>query len=83
MAGGLHSAEGLGPISEMGIWVDPEGSVNPAEAVPFLDTFSGDLLCYLTTGGGAWLKSGQFEKVKNLEKEVARYFEALIKGSRI
>ena len=83
MAGGLHDKHDLGPVSEMGIWVEPGGPIDPAVAVPFLETFSGSQLCYLPDGGGAWLESCQFRRVKNLEREVARYFEALLKGTRI
>lgn len=83
MAGGLHAGDELGPVSESGIWVEPDGPVDPATAVPFLETFSGTQLCYLPDGKGAWLEACQFRPVKNLEREVARYFEALLKGTRI
>jgi len=83
MAGGLHAGDELRPVSETGIWVEPGGPIDAAAAVPFLETFSGSQLCYLTNGGGAWLESCQFRRVKDLEREVARYFEALLQGSRI
>jgi len=83
MAGGLHAGDALGPVSETGIWVQPGGPIDPAAAVPFLETFSGSQLCYLPGGKGAWLEACQFRAVRNLEREVARYFEALLKGSRI
>lgn len=82
-AGGLHCAEELAPVSETGIWVEPGGTIDPTVAVPFLETFSGSQLCYLPDGSGAWLKACRFQKVKNLEREVAGYFEALLKGKRI
>ena len=83
MAGGLMAASSLDLISNSGMWVSPDGPVDPKTAVPFLETFTGNYLCYLTDGGGAWLESCEFRRVKNLEREVARYFEALIKGTRI
>jgi hypothetical protein len=82
-AGGLHAGHELIPVSEMGMWVEPNEDIDAAAAIPFLETFAGSQLCYLTDGGGAWLKACQFERVKNLEREVARYFEALLKGTRI
>ena len=82
-AGGLFSGHLLDPISETEIWVDPENKVDPTTAIPFLETLSGSQLCYLTGGGGAWLKAGKFHLVKNLEAEVASYFEALLDGKRI
>jgi hypothetical protein len=82
MAGGLLAAEDVGPISETGIWVEPGGPIEPSSAFGFLESFSGSRLCYLTDGGGAWLEACHFRRVKNLEREVARYFEALIKGTR-
>ena len=83
MAGGLHPADRLGPVSETGMWVEPGGPIDPAVAVPFLETFSGSQLCYLPDGGGAWLEACQFRRVESLEREVARYFEALLQGTRI
>ena len=83
MAGGLHSGTGLEPMSESGIWIEPGGPVDPATAINFLETFSGSQLCYLLDGGGAWLEAGQFRRVEDLEGEVARYFEALLDGTRI
>lgn len=82
-AGGLHAADELGPVSESGMWVEPGGPIDPASAIAFLETYSGSQLCYLPDGGGAWLEACHFRKVKNLEREVARYFEALLKGKRI
>lgn len=82
-AGGLHAVDELCPVSETGIWVEPGGPVDPASAIIFLETFSGSQLCYLPDGGGAWLESCRFRKIKDLEREVARYFEALLKGTRI
>lgn len=83
MSGGLHDGVGLGPVSESGIWVEPGGPIDPDSAVPFLESLSGSQLCYLPDGSGAWLAACQFQRVKNLEREVARYFEALLKGTRI
>jgi hypothetical protein len=82
VAGGLHAGDALRTIAETGIWVEPGGSIDPAAAVTFLETFSGSQLCYLTVGGGAWLEACQFRPVKNLEREVGKYFEALLKGTR-
>jgi hypothetical protein len=82
-AGGLHSGDELAPLSETGMWVEPGGSIDPIMTVPFLETFSGNQLCYLPNGGGAWLKDCTLHRVKNLEREVAAYFEALLKGTRI
>jgi hypothetical protein len=65
------------------MWVEPGGPIDPATAVPFLETFSGSQLCYLPDGSGAWLESCQLRRVENLEVEVSRYFEALLKGTRI
>jgi hypothetical protein len=83
MAGGLHAGDDLESVSETGIWVEPGGPVDPAAAIPFLETFAGSQLCYLLDGGGAWLESCEFRRVKNLEREASRYFEALLKGTRI
>jgi hypothetical protein len=83
MAGGLHGGDRLKPVSEIGIWVAPGGPIDPAEAVPFLESLSGSQLCYLPDGSGAWLESGQFRRVPSLEREVAEYFEALLNGTRI
>ncbi len=82
-AGGLHCGNELVPISETGMWVQPDGKIDPAAAIPFLETYSGSQLCYLVDGGGAWLKACEFHRVKNLEREVARYFGALLRGTRI
>lgn len=82
-AGGLHCGDELAPLSETGMWVEPGGSIDPALAVPFLETISGSQLCYLPKGGGAWIKACTLHRVKNVEREVAKYFEALLKGTRI
>ncbi len=83
MAGGLHPGDALGPVSETGMWVEPDGPIDPTLAIPFLETFAGSQLCYLPDGGGAWLEACKFRPVENLEREVKRYFEALLKGTRI
>jgi hypothetical protein len=83
MAGGLHCGDELVPLSETGMWVELGGQIDPAAAVPFLETFSGSQLCYLPDGGGTWLKACTLSRVKDLEREVAKYFEALLKGTRI
>src|SRR5262249_47260272 len=83
MAGGVHPGGALEPVAENRPWVEPGGPIDPATAVPFLETFSGSQLCYLPGGGGAWLEACQFRRVKDLEREVGRYFEALLKGTRI
>jgi hypothetical protein len=83
MAGGLHPGDELEPLSKMGMWIEPGGKIDPTDAIPFLETFAGSQLCYLSDGGGAWLKAGQLSRVKNVEREVAKYFEALLKGTRI
>ena len=84
MAGGLVPADKLAPVSEMDMWVEPGGPIDPGKAVPFLETFSGSQLCFLPDGTGAWLEeAGQFRQVKNLERETARYFEALLRCTRI
>jgi hypothetical protein len=82
-AGGLSPGDSLETLSQTGIWVEPESAIDPDAAVPFLETFSGSQLCYLPDGSGAWLEEGTLRRVKNLEREVARYFNALLKGSRI
>jgi len=82
-AGGLHCGDELVPVAETGMWVEPGSPIDPATAVPFLETYSGSQLCYLVGGGGAWLEACEFHHVKNLEREVARYFEALLRGTRI
>lgn len=83
MAGGLHAVDSLKPITETEIWVAPGGKIDPATAIPFLETLSGSQLCYLTSGGGAWLRSGELHRVKSLEAEVKKYFDAWLKGTRI
>jgi hypothetical protein len=82
-AGGLHAADELYTVSEMGVWVEPGGAVDPASATVFLETYSGGQLCYLPDGGGAWLESCELRRVRDVEREVARYFEAVLKGDRI
>jgi hypothetical protein len=82
-AGGLQSGDALESVTEAGMGVKPGGPIDPAVAVPFLGSLSGSELCYLPDGSGAWLESCQFRRVENLEREVARYFEALLKGTRI
>lgn len=82
-AGGLLPAEELTPVSETGIWVEPGGPVEPTDAVPFLETLGGSYLCFLPDGTGAWLEDCRFRRVRSLEREVARYFEALLKGTRM
>lgn len=83
MAGGLHAGDQLVPLSETGMWVEPGGPIDPTAAVPFLETFAGSQLCYLPDGRGAWLKACQLHPVDDLEAEVARYFDALLEGTRI
>ena len=83
MAGGLHAGDGLEPVSETGMWVEPGGPIDPATAIPFLETFSGSQLCYLPDGGGAWLEACQLRRIEDLEREVGRYFEALLEGTRL
>ena len=82
-AGGLHPGDRLKPASETSIWVEPGGSIDPAGAVPFLESPSGGQLCYLPDGGGAWLAACRFRRVESLEREVARYFETLLDDTRI
>jgi hypothetical protein len=81
-SGGLHPGDRLGPVSEMGIPVEPGGDIDPAAAIPFLETYSGSQLCYLPDGGGAWLEACQFRKVQNLERDVTKYFEGELRGER-
>ena len=83
MAGGLHAGHELEPASESGIWIEPGGPIDPAAAIPFLETLSSSQLCYLPDGGAAWLESCRFRPVKHLDREVARYFDALLQGTRI
>lgn len=84
MAGGLYAGDELVPISELPIWIGEEAPEAYTAAIPFIETLSGRMLCYLAgDGGGVWYEEGQLNPVKNLEKEVARYFEALLKGTRI
>jgi hypothetical protein len=82
-AGGLHPGDELIPVSEMGIAVHDDSSLNPVEAIPFLETYAGSQLCYLPDGSGAWLEACRFRQVESLEQEMARYFEALLRGTRI
>ena len=81
-SGGLHPGDTLGPVSETGMWVEPDGTIDQETAIPFLETFSGSQLCYLPDGTGAWLEASHFRKVRSLEREVAKYFEALVRGER-
>lgn len=83
MAGGLHAGDKLVTLDQTGMWVDPQEAISPSLAVPFLETASGSQLCYLPDGTGVWLKACRFDRVKNLEREVASYFKALLKGTRI
>ncbi|VTS06853.1 hypothetical protein [Tuwongella immobilis] len=83
VAGGLRAGDRLAPVTESGMWVEPGGPIDPAQAVPFLETLSGSQLCYLPDGSGAWLEACQFRPIAKLESEVARYFQALLKGKRI
>src|SRR5262245_6251362 len=68
-----------------GVGISEGNEVDPREAIAFLETFSGDMLCYLRGGGGAWYRHevGRIEPVRDLEKELARYFGALLFGKRI
>jgi hypothetical protein len=77
-AGGIYAGDGIGPVSEMGIWVEPDGEIDPSHAVFFLDTEAGSQLCYLPDGAGVWLEAGRFRRVRSLEKEVANYFDQLL-----
>lgn len=81
-AGGLFPAEELVPFSEAGIAVNEEGDVSAARAVPFLEDLDGSMLCYLPDGSGAWFDSGTLRRVEDLEKEIAKYFEAVLSGMR-
>jgi hypothetical protein len=81
--GGVFHADQLQSIAEMGIAVVEESSVDPTQAIAFLATYSGSQLCYLPDGTGAWLEEGRFKAVKNLGGEMARYFKALIRGTRL
>lgn len=82
-AGGIERPETLQSIDEMGTWVSSDNDVDPKSAIAFLSTFSGDDLCYLPNGQGAWLKGGSIERVEDLDAEIAKYFEALLDGERI
>src|SRR5262249_23859873 len=46
-SGGLHPSDGLGSVAESGMWAEPDGDIDPATAIPFLETYSGSQLCYL------------------------------------
>jgi hypothetical protein len=82
-AGGLHPADTLCPVSETGLWVEPGSAIDPDSAIPFLETLSGSQLCYLPDGRGAWLAACQFRPVRKLATEIAKYFEDLLRGSRV
>ncbi len=82
-AGGLHEGEDLVPVSENGMAVHADEEINPSEAIPFLETYAGSQLCYLPDGSGAWLEACRFRRVESIEQEMSRYFEALLKGTRI
>jgi len=82
-AGGLHAGDDLIPVSETGMGVEEYGAIKLDEVIPFLGSLSGGELCYLPDGSGAWIEDCVFRKVEDLEKETARYFEALMKGRRI
>lgn len=84
MAGGMYSGDDLVPISELPIWIEDDALEAYKSAIPFIETLAGRMLCYLSKdGGGVWYEEGQLKPVKNLEKEIARYFEALLQGTRI
>lgn len=82
-AGGLHEGEDLVSISETGMGINSDGDIDPAKAIPFLETYAGSQLCYLPDGSGAWLEACRFRRVESIEQETARYFEARLKGKRI
>ncbi len=82
-AGGIDRSDQLCSIEETGVWVAEENTIDPSRAIAFLETLGGDRLCYLPEGQGAWLTDGYFRPVESLEREIARYFEALLEGSRI
>lgn len=82
-AGGLERLDEVGSIEESGIWISETDSsgIDPASAIGFLSDTTGDRLCYLLGGGGAWMRSGgYFEAIVDLEKEVATFFEAVLEG---
>jgi hypothetical protein len=81
--GGLHPSDKLSPVSETGMWVEPGGAIDPAHAIPVIETLAGSQLCYLADGSGAWLQACRFRGVRSLAREVARYFEAYLRGDRI
>jgi hypothetical protein len=78
-SGGLNLLDVVCSIEESGVWISEEDSsgVDPARAIGFLSDYTGDRLCYLLDGGAAWKSSsGHFERVEDLEKEVATFFES-------
>jgi hypothetical protein len=77
-AGGLHPSDKLCPISESGYPFEPDNTIDPTMAIQFLETEAGDQLCYLPDGSGVWLGMCEPRRVRNLEKEVAAHFEALL-----
>jgi hypothetical protein len=81
-AGGIYRPSELRTLAEVGVWVSDAGEMDPARAIPFQDSLCGDFLCYLIGGGGAryYHESGKITRVPSLEKEVAQYFNALLKG---
>jgi hypothetical protein len=82
-AGGMFRLSQLECVGTSWIWVSSDSEVAAKDATMFLQTFGGDLLCYLPDGGAAWYSDGKLKRSKNLEKEIARYFNALLKGTRI
>jgi hypothetical protein len=81
--GGVFQTDQLQSVAEMGIEVSENGSVDPNQAIAFLATFNGHQLCYLPDGRGAWLEEGHFKIVPSVEAELAKYFKALLRGTRI
>jgi hypothetical protein len=87
-AGMIYRTEGLVPLTEwggVGVGIAKDNEVDPRQTIAFLEMFSGDILCYLPGGKGAWYRHevGRIEPVKSLERELAAYFGALLKGKRI
>ena len=84
-AGWVYQANDISSIAESGAWFSEENEYSPDQAFAFLETFSGDQLCYTHDGRPAWYRheTGQLELKENLEKEMGTYFEALMEGSRI
>ena len=84
-AGGVYQAKNISPIAESKVWFSEENKYPPDQAIAFMETFSGDQLCYTPDGRPVWYRheTGQLELKKNLEKEMGAYFEAILRGSRI